>query len=757
VAASFTEFTSRADDPQLHTHVVVANKVRGVDGMWRSVDGRLLFRYQLAAGYLHEAVLRRELTRRLGVQWQPVTNGMADIAGFTRHQIEAFSTRRRQAEEWRRDHGLPDTAAARQAAVLATRDPKQDRLVEELEAGWRHRAQQIGLTPERVASITGRRWEVTPADRETLYENLSSPDGLTANAATFTEAEVIKEIAAALPTGGTRDEIEAHAETFLHSRDVVPLLPEPGTGQAGVVETGGPVGLEPPDASVASAAAVKPMRRTDGTLFPSPDVQLYSTTELLAAEQRIIEHALAGVGAGRWVAPDGLVEADLRRHRHLTDGQREMVRSFATSGNTVDLGVGPAGTGKTAVMAVISRLAALTGTPILGTALAARAAAGLQAATGIPSTTLARLLNQPGDTGGLPAGAVVVVDEAGMVGTRQLAAVSDLVEQVEGKLILIGDDHQLPEIDAGGLFRALVNRLPAVELADNIRQHEAWERVALAELRDGSVERAIETYRQHQRLIVGQDREDTIARAVDDWHRHVTATGDLTSGLLIAHGNDTVAELNEQARTRLAASERLSGPALETTERVFQAGDRILCRQNRSALGVLNGDLGTVDSVNTDSGSLAVRLDRDPETRVLPSWYLDDGDVDYGYALTGHKAQGVTTSRAFTVIDGGTDREWAYVALSRGRQANTLYLANPEPGDEPCTHLTHPERGDPLDALVASLARRAAETAAIDHVVGPAPPSSDVAERAAWIVARRRTEHEKLEHTTPRIGLVIGR
>ncbi|MFV1962602.1 MAG: MobF family relaxase, partial [Acidimicrobiia bacterium] len=101
VAASFTEFTSRADDPQLHTHVVVANKVKGNDDVWRTIDGRFLYRHQLAAGYLHEAVLRRELTRRLGVRWQPVRNGMADIEGFTRPQIEAFSLRRHQLEAWR--------------------------------------------------------------------------------------------------------------------------------------------------------------------------------------------------------------------------------------------------------------------------------------------------------------------------------------------------------------------------------------------------------------------------------------------------------------------------------------------------------------------------------------------------------------------------------------------------------------------------------------------------------------------------------
>ncbi|MCH8899722.1 MAG: relaxase domain-containing protein, partial [Acidobacteria bacterium] len=150
VAASFTEFTSRADDPQLHTHVVVANKVKGTDGVWRSIDGRLLYRHQLAAGYLHEAVLRREMTERLGVRWHLVHNGMADIEGFTRHQIEAFSKRRRQLEAWRVAEGLPDTPAARQVAVLATRNSKQDRSLVELEVEWRQRAEEVGLTPGRV-------------------------------------------------------------------------------------------------------------------------------------------------------------------------------------------------------------------------------------------------------------------------------------------------------------------------------------------------------------------------------------------------------------------------------------------------------------------------------------------------------------------------------------------------------------------------------------------------------------------------------
>jgi ATP-dependent exoDNAse (exonuclease V) alpha subunit len=419
-------------------------------------------------------------------------------------------------------------------------------------------------------------------------------------------------------------------------------------------------------------------------------------------------------------------------------------------------------------MEVISQLAALTGTPIVGGALAGRTAAGLQEATGIPSTTLTRLIGESKDHG-LSHGAIVVVDEAGMVGTRQLAAIADLVEAAEGKLILIGDDRQLPEIDAGGLFRALANRLPTIELTDNIRQQHPWERRALSQLRDGSVDQAIEAYRKHRRLIIGPNRDDTMGRAVADWYRHITASGDLTAGLLIGYDNTTVTELNQRARTHLTASNRLNGPTLEAGERTFQAGDRILftCRRNQTRLGVLNGDLATVTNVHPEQGTLTVRLDRDPETRNLPVWYLDQGHVDYGYALTGHKAQGVTTDRTFVIVDGTTDREWAYVAMSRGRQANTLYLTNPEPADEQCTHLTHQDRHDALDRLTAALNHSRARTAAIDHPgptitddvdpLGPPPPSSDVAARVAWQIAKRQTRRDETERQTPGLDLAVGR
>ena len=207
--------------------------------------------------------------------------------------------------------------------------------------------------------------------------------------------------------------------------------------------------------------------------------------------------------------------------------------------------------------------------------------------------------------------------------------------------------------------------------------------------------------------------------------------------------------------------------ALEQVERVFQVGDRILCRHNQSRLGVLNGDLATVTDVDQENRSLTVRLDRDPEARELPGWYLERGDVDYGYAMTGHKAQGVTSDRTFVVVDGASDREWAYVAMSRGRQTNTLYLANPEPADEQCAHLTHQDSHDSLDGLIAALNRSAAQTAAIDQTgqtpgddidpLGPPPPSSDVAARVAWQIAKRQRERDEAQREKPGVDLAAGR
>ena len=721
VAAWFTEFTSRADDPQLHTHVVVGNRVKGVDGVWRAIDGRLLYRNKLAAGYLHEAELRSRLTERLGVQWQPVNKGMADIEGFTRDQVMAFSMRRQQIEAWRDANGIADTAAGNEVAALATRDPKRDHPVEVLMPKWMERAAEVGITPETVSMMLDRNREVTVPDPQPLLDRLASAEGLTEQASTFGRADVIKAAAEALPEGGRRCDVEAVADVFLRRSDVVPILPFHSTVDA-IGDLSVDLGLADPEHANEAANSTEPspvMRRRDGEIFPGLiHERRYSTSELLTIEGRLIDRAMGGGAAGRWSAHEADVEVALAGSPMLTEGQRAMVLRFATSGSSIDVGVGAAGTGKTTVMSIIRALVTQSGIPVVGAALAARTAAGFETATGIPSFTLTRLLGETKAIGGLPSGAVVVVDEAGMVGSRQLAEVSDLVEEASGKLILIGDHHQLAEIEAGGLFAALTARLPAVELTENVRQEHEWERTALAELRDGSVDRAVAMYEQRGRINIAATTDDTIHRAVENWYCDVQDIGDPAEVLLIGHRNTTVDQLNRHARNLVAGAGLLDGPTLDVDDRTFQAGDRVVCLKNRARLGVLNGDLASITAIDADRRTVTLRLDRTDQAVTVPHRYLDDGHLDWGYAVTGHKAQGATARRAHTVAGDGVDREWVYVAMSRGQEANTIYLTDPELTNDECEHLTH-QHPDHISALIAALARTATEPAALDTGRGP--------------------------------------
>jgi hypothetical protein len=622
---------------------------------------------------------------------------MADIEGFTRDQIVAFSTRRQQIEAWRDANGIADTAAGNEVAALATREPKRDNPVDALMPQWSERAAEVGITPETVSMMLDRSRKVTVPDPQPLLDRLASPEGLTEQASTFGRADVVKAAAEALPEGGIRRDVEAVADVFLRRSDVVPILPFHRT-----VDDIGDLSTDPDLAELEHAIeavnltkSARAMRRRDGQIFPGLAYERrYTTTELLAIEQQIVDRAMNGLAAGRWTAPEPDVEEALAQSPMLTEGQRAMVHRFATSGSAIDVGVGAAGTGKTTVTSIIRKLAAQSGIPVVGTALAARTATGFETATGIPSTTITRLLGETKTTGGLPTGAVVVIDEAGMVGSRQLAQVSDLVEAASGKLILIGDHHQLAEIDAGGLFAALTSRLPAVELTENVRQRHEWERTALSELRHGSVNRAVAMYKRRDRINTASTPDDTINDAVENWYRDVQDIGDPAEVLLIGHRNTTVHELNKQARTRIGDAGLLNGPTLDVNDRTFQAGDRVVCLRNRT------------------------RLDRTDQPVTVPHWYLEDGHLDWGYAVTGHRAQGATARRAHTVAGDGIDREWVYVAMSRGRESNTIYLTDPQLGNDECEHLTHrhPER---IAALIAGLARTATEPAGLDTGRGP--------------------------------------
>jgi hypothetical protein len=410
VAAAFRHRTSRADDPLLHTHVLVANLARTTDdGVWRTLDSRKLYAHAKTAGILYQAHLRHELTRRLGVAWQPVVNGHADIDGVDRQLIETFSQRRAAIVEHMEQRGETSAAAA-QTATLATRQAKGERVSEaELREGGRpgHRA---GDRPGWHRTARPRAsWERPDLDR--AVATLVVEEALTESSSSFTRRDVLQQLAGRLPAGAPVADIERVADALL-TRDTEPARrarPHPRTPhlrrrhppwrRPGRARRSRRAPLHHPRAAPHRTARHQPPpspARRRGRHRPTPD-------------------------AGR-----------CSRRRTLTDEQAAMVRRLTSSGAGVEVVVGKAGTGKTYALDAARDAWETSGIRVTGVALAARAALELRTSAGIRSTTLARLLGQVDDhrdgSPPLQPGSVLVVDEAGMVGTRQLARLLDHAE-----------------------------------------------------------------------------------------------------------------------------------------------------------------------------------------------------------------------------------------------------------------------------------------------------------------------------------------
>jgi hypothetical protein len=362
------------------------------------------------------------------------------------------------------------SAAAAQTATLATRQAKGERLSEaELRGSWTHRAREVGVREGWHRRLLARTAPRTP-ELAGLAGELIGDEAITTRSSSFARRELLQAVAERLPTGLPVTLVEMLADKVLdHHPD---LLVELGP-------TRGPL------------TQVDVIRRADGRLVAADDSERRFTTRgLLLTEQRAINRALHRHDAGIVIADERHYEVAVRR-RTFTREQEDMVRRLTASGAGVEVVVGKAGTGKTYALDAAREAWEASGIPVAGVALAARAALELEASAGIPSTTLARLLGRLDDHrdgSPLEPGSVLVVDEAGMVGTRELARLLDHAEARSVKVVLVGDPHQLPEIDAGGLFRALTTRLPAIELTDNRRQAHVWEqrlRWEPGELEDG--------------------------------------------------------------------------------------------------------------------------------------------------------------------------------------------------------------------------------------------------------------------------------
>ena len=378
-----------------------------------------------------------------------------------------------------------------------------------------------------------------------------------------------------------------------------------------------------------------------------------------------------------------------------------MVERLCNDGHPIDVVIGRAGAGKTFTLDAVREAFQASGHRVVGVSLAARAARELEAGAGIPSST-AHALRAALDGGRvrLHAGDVLVIDEAGMLGTRLLATLAIEAANADAKVILVGDPKQLPPVEAGGLFAALGQRGDVVELTENRRQQDPEERLITAALRAGRTELAVQRLDEHGHVTVAHNSDALRDQMVLDWWTHREAGRDVVMGAV--HRSD-VRDLNARAHAALEATGQLGPVVAVVDEQRYCVGDRVLARKNRYDLGILNGDLATI--TGADDHGLHIRTANGRELR-LPHDYVAD-HLQHGYARTVHKTQGLTCDVALLLGDDTLYAELGYTGLTRGSDENHLYAVAVEPAD--------PDHGA-LEHVVRALDTSRAKTAAVDYL-----------------------------------------
>jgi Ti-type conjugative transfer relaxase TraA len=402
----------------------------------------------------------------------------------------------------------------------------------------------------------------------------------------------------------------------------------------------------------------------------------YTTRDMLEAERSLLNRSLSmdnrrahGVTASH--------QRSALSQSSLSAEQQTAFKHITAEGDLKAL-VGVAGSGKSTLLAAARQAWEAEGLTVKGAALSGIAAENLQLASGIKSRTLASYeFNWKEGRDALTQNDVLVIDEAGMIGTKQLERMLTAAEKAHAKVVLVGDPEQLQAIEAGAAFRGIIGQTGLVELTQVRRQKDAWARAATEALSVGNTLDALKAYDTKGKLIAAATREQAQQQLLEAWakdRKHKPTE----SKLILAYTRDDVRDLNHAARELLKAEGNLKGgQAIQTTRglREFAPGDRIMFLRNEKSLGVKNGTLGTVERIG--SGALQVRIDGIDETRIAVET-KDYQDLEYGYASTIHKSQGATVDRSYILASKYFDRHTSYVALSRHREAATLFYAQDE-------------------------------------------------------------------------------
>jgi conjugative relaxase-like TrwC/TraI family protein len=718
-AAGYMHATNRLSEPQLHVHVVVAKQVERPDGSLASVDATGLFAHAKTAGYLASAGLRERLTTGLGVAWTKPRNGVAEIVGWDRETLRQWSSRKAEIDSVAAELGL-DSPAARQNIAYRTRNAKDESLEPvALRASWHNALASSGHTGDwlnRTVVGRGQRSDLGERDVTRLFRDLSGPKGLTEINATFDRRDVIQHIAQWALDRMDSAGIEELADLYLATADVTELHPSAGWN---------------------SQSKSQGIERRDGTFVADPlALPRFSTVGMQAVEHRISQHYDTGRNEGVGIVAHRTVRDAIRATGEtgiqLGADQVRMVQSITTSGHGVQFVVGPAGSGKTTALAVAAAAWHHAGFTVLGASVNGNAAETLARETGIDTKTLeSRLtsmdLAKDTERRVLTDKHVVIVDEASTVGTRDLERLLRHAAAAGAIVRLVGDPAQHSSVEAGGIFRALLDAYPndSVALTQNRRQKGPEMEVvrqSLAQYRAGHVAAAWEALAVDGRVQVSGDPQTLLNRLVCDWNDdracHVASPDTVKRSSMMAESHLVREALNDRARIVLRDAGVLRGPDASIGVHSFAVGDEVICRhatklapKHDRDLKVRNGTRGVVVGfsgkpahrnmiVDFEGGRGPIVVPHNELTRELRPGV--EGIITHSYALTTHAAQGETFDTGRTLASEHVSREGLYVGLSRGQHDAVAYV----PDDDAMLAALGQQRGEEPFLPVAAKTQR---------------------------------------------------
>lgn len=703
IGTKFRHWDSRVGDPNLHDHVVIANRVQGVDGQWSSIDGRMLYQYGVECSELYNARVQQYVTELTGLQFEARSlNGkqpVHEIVGIDDEMVRAFSSRRGEISaaleqvtaKFVEEHGYAPSEKQliqlAQQATLATRPAKDGvHSLEELHAEWVAQAHALreqgvdlpveGALAEKLKKASAEyEQQVLQAKRQQAYE---SP---------------VQEHAAAIvarleESRSTWRRTHVNAEVLRYGRDLGLNEKQDATLLDSIREHLNAEML--PLHAQSQRLTPREFMRADGTTqYQRINHELFTSERVLAAENAILD------AAAQQVIPASSLdvfemEAEKRRAElalqgyALPEGQERMAREFATSDKLLVVGIGAAGAGKTSSTRLAVNAIEASGGRVVGMAPTAAAAAVMREEMGIEADTVDKILSdwKNGAALNLQAGDVLLVDEAGMVSTPKFQQILQLAQERGALVRALGDYRQLSAVGSGGALRLVDREVGAAHLDELFRFKNPDEAAATLVLREPPLvgdDKPFDWYKDQGRVVAGES-DVMIEQVFTAWRDDTTAG---KQSIMIASTNETVGKLNDLAQAHAMERGHVHpehGSVRLHNEARAHVGDVVVTRQNARRLAVnsgqdfvKNGDLWRVAQVH-DNGAMTVQHLEHGGKVTLPGSYVA-ASVELGYASTIHRAQGATVDTAHALVGSSTDRAGAYVALTRGREENRLYVS----------------------------------------------------------------------------------